>query len=80
MNSADSHCPNSHVDTTSRAGPSGVRRDVREWAATSGYEVSSRGRIPAEIQEAFDAAHGPSSPLTEPSLARPECRSLTGTR
>jgi hypothetical protein len=28
-----------------------------EWAAASGYAVTARGRIPAEIQEAFDAAH-----------------------
>jgi hypothetical protein len=32
-------------------------RDVREWAAANGYAVSARGRIPADIQEAFDAAH-----------------------
>ena len=32
-------------------------REVREWAAASGYEVSARGRIPADVQEAFDAAH-----------------------
>lgn len=32
-------------------------REVREWAAASGHEVSSRGRIPADVQEAFDAAH-----------------------
>ncbi|QHE73744.1 Lsr2 family protein (plasmid) [Rhodococcus sp. ZPP] len=32
-------------------------REVREWAAANGYQVSARGRIPAEIQDAFDAAH-----------------------
>lgn len=32
-------------------------REVREWAAANGYEVSTRGRIPADVQEAFDAAH-----------------------
>ncbi|QHE73121.1 hypothetical protein GFS60_06773 (plasmid) [Rhodococcus sp. WAY2] len=32
-------------------------RDVREWAAANGYEVSARGRIPADVQESFDAAH-----------------------
>ncbi|MGU3500881.1 histone-like nucleoid-structuring protein Lsr2 [Mycobacterium sp. C31M] len=30
---------------------------VREWARKKGYEVSDRGRIKAEIVEAFEAAH-----------------------
>ena len=30
---------------------------IREWARREGYEVSNRGRIKAEIVEAFDAAH-----------------------
>ncbi|MFC9786952.1 Lsr2 family protein [Rhodococcus sp. NPDC127528] len=30
---------------------------IREWAAANGLNVSSRGRISAEIQEAFAAAH-----------------------
>ena len=29
---------------------------VREWAKAQGMEVSERGRIPAEIQSAYDAA------------------------
>ena len=36
------------------------RRDyapVREWAAQNGYTVSERGRIPAPVLEAYDAAH-----------------------
>jgi hypothetical protein len=32
-------------------------RAIREWAVGQGYEVSARGRIPAAIEEAFDAAH-----------------------
>lgn len=31
---------------------------VREWARSSGHEVSARGRIAAPILEAYDAAHG----------------------
>lgn len=27
---------------------------IREWARTHGYEVSSRGRVPAAIVEAFE--------------------------
>lgn len=30
---------------------------IREWANANGYEISARGRIPAEIEEAFSAAH-----------------------
>ena len=29
---------------------------VREWARTNGFEVSDRGRIPAQVREAFDRA------------------------
>jgi Lsr2 len=27
---------------------------IREWARQNGYKVSARGRIPGEIQEAYD--------------------------
>lgn len=30
---------------------------VREWAARNGYTVSERGRVPAAVLEAYDAAH-----------------------
>ena len=30
---------------------------IREWAGKNGYELSSRGRIPSSIVEAFDKAH-----------------------
>lgn len=30
---------------------------IREWAGENGYEVSSRGRIPSEVIDAYDAAH-----------------------
>ncbi len=30
---------------------------VREWAAKNGHELSSRGRIPASVVEAFNKAH-----------------------
>ena len=30
---------------------------VRAWAKENGFEVSERGRISAEIREAYDAAH-----------------------
>ena len=31
--------------------------DVRTWARANGYQVSERGRISAEIQAAYSAAH-----------------------
>lgn len=37
--------------------PAEQMRAVREWANANGYEVSSRGRVPTAIIEAFDAAH-----------------------
>ena len=30
---------------------------VREWARANGYEVSDRGRIPANVMEAYEAAN-----------------------
>jgi Lsr2 len=31
--------------------------DIRDWARRSGYRVASRGRIPAELIDAYRAAH-----------------------
>ena len=30
---------------------------IRAWAQQNGFEVSDRGRIPGEVQAAYDAAH-----------------------
>lgn len=30
---------------------------VREWAKANGYTVSERGRVPAAVLEAYEAAH-----------------------
>ena len=41
-------------------GRAGSRHDlsaVREWATANGFEVAPRGRIAAEVLEAFEAAH-----------------------
>lgn len=32
-------------------------RAIRQWAADEGYEINDRGRIPAAIEEAYNAAH-----------------------
>ena len=39
------------------AGSSSNTKDVREWAKGQGMEVSERGRISADVQRAYDAAH-----------------------
>ncbi len=31
--------------------------DIRAWAKDNGYTVSERGRVPAAVIEAYDAAH-----------------------
>lgn len=47
------------VDTTPAPAPAAPEqtRTIREWAIDNGYEVSERGRVPAKIVEAFEAAH-----------------------
>jgi len=42
--------------SSSRA-PKGDLKAIRDWASANGYKVSSRGRIPAEVQNAYNAAH-----------------------
>ncbi len=39
------------------AGPQRDLADVRSWARAQGHTVSERGRIPATILAAYDAAH-----------------------
>ena len=36
---------------------SGNATDIRAWALAQGMAVSSRGRVPAEIRTAYEAAH-----------------------
>jgi hypothetical protein len=31
--------------------------EIREWARANGHQVSDRGRVPARVVEAYDAAH-----------------------
>ncbi|MFF0818055.1 Lsr2 family protein [Rhodococcus sp. NPDC003318] len=45
----------SNGQTATKRDPSQTRA-IRTWAAANGYEVSSRGRIPAEIEEAYNSA------------------------
>lgn len=39
---------------TSKSSPSRNLREVRNWAREQGYDVSERGRVPAEVLDAFD--------------------------
>lgn len=32
-------------------------QEIREWARAEGYQVSDRGRISADIRQAYDSAH-----------------------
>lgn len=32
-------------------------KEMREWARSQGMDVSERGRISADVQQAYDAAH-----------------------
>lgn len=32
-------------------------REIRDWARSNGHKVPDRGRIPAGVREAFEAAH-----------------------
>ena len=50
--------------TASTSTPSGAARNrertqaIREWARQNNWEISNRGRIPAEIVEAYEAETG----------------------
>ncbi|MGI8578578.1 MAG: histone-like nucleoid-structuring protein Lsr2 [Nocardioidaceae bacterium] len=59
-----------YVGAARRASGRGLRRgvrgrgatgpspsDVREWARANGFEVSGRGRVPADVRTAYNAAH-----------------------
>jgi len=39
------------------AAASGNATDIRAWAQSQGMTVSARGRVPAEIRVAYEAAH-----------------------
>ncbi len=41
--------------TAAALGPSA--REVRDWARSNGFKVPDRGRIPADVREAFDKAN-----------------------
>ncbi len=40
-----------------KAGDNSSTSDIRAWAQANGHEVSSRGRVAADIREAYEQAH-----------------------
>src|SRR5947208_2390380 len=42
---------------TSAPASTSSAREIREWARSHGHDVPQRGRIPADVREAFEAAH-----------------------
>ena len=49
--------PGRRASAGSRSSTSSDANDVRQWAKDNGYTVSERGRISAEVREAYAAAH-----------------------
>lgn len=47
----------SRGSTRGRSTTSGDVAKIRSWAKANGYTVSERGRIPASIRDAYNAAH-----------------------
>ena len=41
--------------SSATGGPSA--KEVREWARANGHDVPDRGRVSAEVRQAYDAAH-----------------------
>lgn len=48
--------------SSSSSSSSADKTAIREWAKANGFEVSERGRIPANVQEAYDAAQRDGAP------------------
>lgn len=44
---------------------------VRTWARKNGYDVADRGRLPADVTEAYRAANGGAAKKAAPSKAAP---------
>lgn len=57
-----------------RLGAGPAKRDkaqtkaIRDWARTNGYDISDRGRIPTQVEHAYNS-NDPSLLITTPALA-----------
>jgi hypothetical protein len=47
----------SRKGSRSRGGSGTNPSQIREWARANGYQVSDRGRVPADVKAAYDAAN-----------------------
>ncbi len=47
----------STTSTASTAADGHTAREIRDWARSNGFDVPDRGRVSAEVRQAFDAAH-----------------------
>lgn len=43
--------------TRSSSRTAGSSAEIREWARNNGWDIPERGRIAAEVREAYEAAH-----------------------
>src|SRR5262245_41116824 len=43
--------------STVSSGAGSSAKEIRAWARSNGHEVPERGRIPAAVREAYEAAH-----------------------
>jgi hypothetical protein len=43
--------------SASSSGGGTSAKEIRDWARSNGHKVPDRGRIPAEVREAFESAH-----------------------
>jgi Lsr2 len=58
------------VKTATRAGRSrGETAAIREWAIAHGHEVANRGRIPAQVVEAYESRDSAPSAAPAPAAA-----------
>lgn len=44
--------------TRAAAGGNQNTAEIRQWAKANGYNVNDRGRVPADIREAYEKANG----------------------
>lgn len=49
--------PNGARPAAKKRGGSADTKAVREWAAQNGFKVAAQGRVPADVMDAYAAAH-----------------------
>lgn len=54
--------PTAKTLTRRKNNPDAERDAIRYWASKNGYPVADKGRIPVNVMQAYEAAHGSDSP------------------